>query len=136
MSDSGRPSWLADLFAELGKKKPDAELLAKVDIIFQYAETAIALHRLLPGGKIGNVTVNRVNIKDAPRAKGKVNLVIAGQDGRAPVVTFHTGFAGIQLFHEFFARMAEGRVVWKADSPQHVVEEAPDAGGLPDLPMA
>lgn len=136
MSDFKRSPWLSDLLAKVGKKKPDDETMKAVEIIFQYAETAIALHRMLPGGKIGSVTVNRVNIKDAPRSKGKAMLVVAGQDGRSPVVTFHTGDAGIQLFHGFLARIAEGRVQWKADSPLHAVEEPPEADGLPALPEA
>lgn len=136
MSDAfERCSWLRDLAEKLERGKPDKKTMEAVRIVFQYAETAIALWQCLPGGKLGEVAVDKVVMKHAPRSKGKTMLVVSGRQGRAPVVTFHTGDAGIQLFHGFMAKDAGDGLKWKPDNPVEAPPAAPDVEALPALPM-
>ncbi len=124
------------LVKELEAANLNGELLGKVKIALQYAETAIALDSYLPNGKINNVLVNRVNVKIATRNPRKTTLVVAGVLKREPVVTFHTGDHGISVFHEFMQRQVAGGIEWKPDTPVHAADPGNDFQALPPLPGA
>ncbi len=112
------------------------EVLGKVKICFQYAETAIAMDHFLPSGMIGDVKVNRTNVTIAKRNPKKSTLVVAGVLKRDPVVTFHTGSHGIGVFHEFLQRQDAGAIQWKPDTPVHAADPGNDFQALPPLPGA
>lgn len=136
MSDFDRSKWMEVIVTELAAAGVDEELIGKVKICLQYAETAIALDSFLPSGKIGGVLVNRVNIKIATRNPRKTTLVVAGTLKREPVVTFHTGEHGISVFHEFMQRQIAGAIEWKPDTPVHAAETSHEFNTLPPLPGA
>lgn len=134
MADFDRSRWLQELLDVVLASDLDDKTKTAIGMIFQYAEPAIALHHCMPGGKIADVKVNRVNIKPDNRIKGKTMLVVAGIANRLPVVTFHSGDSGIQLFRGFLQRAAAGSLKWTADSPLHAVEVVADEDPLPTLP--
>ena len=134
MATFDRSKWLQAIVDELSAAGVAGELVEKVRIVFQYAETAIAIHHLMPGGELDDVHVNRVNIKTAPRSPAKTMLVVAGVQKRKPVVTFHTGDGGIGIFHGFLQRWSAGSLEWKPDTPVHAVDPGNDVQSLPSLP--
>ncbi len=136
MADFERSKWLKTLLHELRDAGVGDDLCSKVEIVFQYAETAIALHHMMPGGDLGDVKVNRCNLKAAPRSPSKTMLVVAGVRKRQPVVTFHTGDGGVSIFHGFLQRVAAGQIEWKADTPVHAVDPGNDVSALPSLPTS
>ncbi len=134
MSAVSHGHWMEDLHERLRKAGVEKDDLEGVAIIFQYAKVFIAMENCLPGGKLDDVAVNRVNLKPAPRSPHKTMLVVAGVRKRQPVVTFHTGNPGVDIFNGFLQRHHSDALKWLPDTPAHAIDPGTEVESLPTLP--